>query len=325
MLSTPDKRVPDLTGYDWTGRIRLQPTYRITVDKSVPHDFKLDNQLLAKAMRRVAVPESQEILDAIAARLFERLSLLKLSPATILDLGTGDARHLAQLQQLFKGAAVVGADLSLSRLRQASGKRRFWQKKPLLACFDASAPLPIPDNSIDLVVSNMMLPWLDDARPLVAEINRVLVKDGAYFISTAGPDTLIELRRAWAAVDDSEHINLFLDMHDVGDLMVSSGMADPVMDTERITVTYSSVDALLNELAGLGFVNVLHGRRQGLTAASVRRRLAANYPLNEAGGIDATLELVTAHGWSGPLNRKTKNGAAPPGEFYFDVERLRTR
>lgn len=293
------------------------------MDESAPHDFLLDKRLLAKAMRRIAVSESQEILDAIAARLFERLSLLKLAPATILDLGTGDARHLAQLQQQFKGAAVIGADLSVERLRHASARRRFWQKRPLLACLDASAPLPIPDNAIDLVVSNMMLPWLEDARQLVAEVNRVLAKDGAYFISTAGPDTLIELRQAWAAVDNMQHINLFLDMHDVGDLMVSSGMADPVMDTERITVTYSSVDALLDELAGLGFVNVLSGRRKGLTAASVRRRLAAHYPLNEAGGIDATLELVVAHGWSGAVN--TKKGTGPSGEFYFDVDQLRSR
>jgi len=262
-----------------------------------------DKQLLKKAMARPVVPESQGILDAIAERLFERLNLLTLSPSKIVDLGTGDARHIKLLQRQFKGAAIVGADLSLSRLRRVSEGRRFWQKQPLLVCLDASMPLPLADASIDLVVSNLMLPWLSDARGLVAEINRVLVKEGAYFISTVGPDTLVELRRAWAEVDDSQHINLFLDMHDVGDLMSSSGLADPVM---------------LDELIGLGFINVLGGRRKGLTAKSVRQRLAASYPVNKDGGIDATLELVVAHGWSGVPK-------APAGEYRFNIDQLRKR
>ena len=280
--------------------------------------FTPQETLLKKAMARDVVPASQAILDAVASRLFERLDLLKAAPSRIIDLGTGDARHLAQLQMRFKAASVIGADLSLARLRCASSRRRFWQKRPLLVCLDADKPLPFANKTFDLVVSNMMLPWLCDAESLVAEVNRVLVKDGAYFLSTAGPDTLIELRQAWASIDDSEHINMFLDMHDVGDLMVRSGMADPVMDTERITVTYSSIDKLLDELTALGFINVLNGRRKGLTAASVRQRLKASYPENSEGGIDATLELVTAHGWSGVPK-------SPQGEYYFDIDKLKIR
>ena len=288
------------------------------MDDSDLHDYMPDQQVLKRAMARPVVPESRTILDSIAGRLFERLGLLTLSPSKIIDLGTGDARHIKLLQQQFKGAAVFGADLSLPRLRHATANRRFWQKQPLLVCLDASCPLPFGDNSIDLVVSNMMLPWLSNPQGLVTEINRVLVKEGAYFISTAGPDTLIELRRAWAEIDSSQHINLFPDMHDVGDLMMSSGMADPVIDTERIKVSYSSLDALLDELTGLGFINVLCGRRKKLTAKTVRRRLAENYPVNEQGGVDATLELVVAHGWSGTPK-------APPGEYRFDIDQLRRK
>ncbi len=304
---------------DLAGRISAEhPPYRTFVDDSDLHEFMPDKKILKKAMARPVAPESRTILDSIADRLFERLSLLVLSPSKIVDLGTGDARHLKLLQQQFKNAAVVGADLSLARLHEATGNRRFWQKHPLLVCLDASCPLPFGDDSVELVVSNMMLPWLSNAELLAAEINRILVKDGAYFISTAGPDTLIELRRAWSEIDDSQHINLFLDMHDVGDLMISSGMADPVMDTERLTVSYSSVDALLDELIGLGFINVLGGRRRGLTANSVRQRLAENYPVNKDGGIDATLELVVAHGWSGVPK-------APAGEYRFNIDQLRTK
>ena len=146
------------------------------MDDSDLHEFMPDKKLLKKAMARPVAPESRTILDAIAERLFERLSLLVLSPSKIVDLGTGDARHIKLLQQQFKSAAVVGADISLARLQKATGNRRFWQKHPLLVCLDASSPLPFTDDSIDLVVSNMMLPWLSNAELLAAEINRILVK-----------------------------------------------------------------------------------------------------------------------------------------------------
>ncbi len=275
-------------------------------------------RLLSKTLQRPQLPAALSILDNIAEQLFERLSLLKHPPASIMDLGAGDARHLTLLQAQFPKAATIGADLSLRRLRGAAAKRRFWQKRPLLVCLDATQKLPFANDSFDLVVSNMMLPWVFNADELMLEINRLLVKDGALFISTAGPDTLIELRRAWAELDDHQHINAFIDMHDVGDLMMKAGIADPVLDTQRLTVTYSSVDALLSELVGLGFINVLAGRRKGLTASSVRARLAEVYPVNKEGGIDATLELVVGHGWSGVPK-------PPQGDFYFPLDQLRNR
>ncbi len=280
--------------------------------------FRLSVCLLQKAMARPVAAGSQAVLDTVADRLFERLGLLQLKPQMVLDLGTGDARHLSLLQQRFKDAAVVGADISIERLNSSHTRRRFWQRRPLLVNLDANQALPFAKDSFDLLISNLLLPWVNETEVLVSEINRVLKQDGAYFLSTVGPDTLIELRHAWADIDDCQHINLFLDMHDLGDVMVGAGLADPVMDTERLTVTYSSLDHLLDELTALGFINTLHGRRKGLTAATVRERLKAAYPVNADGGIDATLELVTAHGWSGVPK-------PPPGEFHYDVERLRMR
>ncbi len=258
------------------------------------------------------------MLDSVVEQLHERLALLKEPPTRIMDLGTGDARHLRVLQNLFPKASIIGADLSIQRLQLATAKRRFWQKRSLLVCLDATHTLPFANDSFDLIVSNMMLPWVFNPDDLMLEINRLLVNDGAFFISTAGPDTLIELRTAWSQIDESQHINAFIDMHDVGDLMMKAGIADPVLDTQRLTVTYSSVETLLEELVGLGFINVLSGRRKGLTAASVKQRLAEVYPRNKNGGIDATLELVVAHGWSGVPK-------APQGDFYFPLDQLRKR
>ena len=289
-------------------------------------NFELNKQLLVKVLSRPQRPAAQSILDTIATRLYERLDLLKKVPTRIFDLGTGDGRHLRLLQSRFPEALVIGADLSLQRLSMSRVSRRFWQKRQRLICLDATAQLPVASDSFDLIVSNMMLPWVFRSESLAAEINRILLPDGAFFLSSAGPDTMIELRRAWAQIDDNIHINAFMDMHDVGDMLGAAGIVDPVLDTERLTVSYPSLDALLSELIGLGFLNVLAGRRKGLTAASVRQRLEEHYPVNDSGGVDATLELVVAHGWSGVAGFGKESGSIEgSGEFYFPADQLRMK
>lgn len=281
-------------------------------------NYALNGDLVKKIFARTPVPAAQAILDAIAERLFERLDLLKETPTTVIDLGTGDGRHLSILKQRFPTAAVIGLDISPVRLHHAAKRRRFWQKRASLVCADAAAELPFKDASFDLLVANMLLPWVFDAEHLMSEINRLLMVGGAFFLSTAGPDTLIELRNAWAGIDDCTHVNAFMDMHDLGDLLVGAGIADPVLDTERITVSYPTLDALLKDLVGLGFINVLGGRRKGLTSATVVDRLIAHYPVNKAGGVDATLELVVAHGWAGEARE-----ASTTEDFYFPLDRLK--
>jgi len=297
----------------------VSPHSRQQIDELA--SYSPNTRLLKKVLERPLVASTQVVLDDIAGRLFERIDLLKDSPSRVLDLGCSDGRHMSQLAGRFPKADVIGADLSSARLCKAAKRRRFWQKQPLLVCLDAASALPFEDASFDLLLANMLLPWVFDAEHLMTEINRVVTTGGAFFISTAGPDTLVELRDAWASIDDCVHINAFLDMHDLGDLLVAAGIADPVLDTERVTVTYPSLDALLKELVGLGFINVLGGRRRGLTSAGVINRLAEIYPVNEDGGINATLELVVAHGWAaGP--RVASSGT---DEFYFSVDQLKSR
>lgn len=263
-----------------------------------------------------------QIPDAIAERLFERLTLLKTAPVRVLDLGTGNGRHLDLLRKYFPRADIFGADLCQEGLQQAR-KKKFWQRNPLLVCLDANVPLPFPDGSFDLVVSNLLLPWILPAEVFGSELNRVLSESGVFFLSSTGPDTLRELRVAWQQIDAAEHINAFLDMHDVGDLLHRAGIADPVMDTERISVTYSSVDKLLDELVHTGCSNVLQGRRKGLTGADIRSKLSASYPCDEIttghNGITATLEVVYAHGWKG----KPRSANQGNGEVRVNIDQLR--
>jgi len=297
---------------------------RFVSDDLLPEAYRPDAVLVEKVMRRLPTAGSQIILDTIAERLYGRLELLKQNPGLVLDLGTGDARHLADVRRLFAGSTVIGADLSFNRLNSANTRKRFWQKREPLVCLDANKPLPFANGSCDLVVSNMLLPWIFDAQPLMRELNRVLAPKGAVFLSTAGPDTLIELRRAWSAIDEDHYMNAFFDMHDIGDLMVSAGIAEPVVDTERLTITYASVDALLLELSGLGFLNVLSGRRKGLTASTVKSRLAQHFVTNDDSRIDVTLELIVAHGWHGKPRERPQNSDSPQ-EVFFSLEKLRRK
>ena len=111
-----------------------------------------------------------------------------------------------------------------------------------------------------------------------------------------GPRTLYELREAWAALDDWEHMHRFADMHDIGDAMVRARLSDVVVDSERLTVEFDDVRSLLVEVRGIGGGNRADLRRPGLTTTSMLRALTARYP--DAGGyVNASIELVFAHAW----------------------------
>jgi malonyl-CoA O-methyltransferase len=158
--------------------------------------------------------------------------------------------------------------------------------------------LPFPDASVDVAVSNLMLQWCDDLDVAFAEIRRVLKPDGFFSFTTFGPDTLRELRAAWATVDDYTHVNTFIDMHDIGDALGRAGLTEPVLDVERVTLTYSDVLALMRDLKVIGAHNVTAGRLRGLTGRSRLRAMEAAYESQRRDGrIPATYEVVYGAAW----------------------------
>jgi malonyl-CoA O-methyltransferase len=117
--------------------------------------------------------------------------------------------------------------------------------------------------------------------------------------STLGPDTLIELRRSWSAVDGFNHVNAFVDMHDIGDALLRARLTDPVMDAERITLTYQDVFGLMRDLKTLGAHNVSHGRARGLTGKGRLGAMKAAYEgFRRDGVLPATYEVVYGHAWA---------------------------
>jgi malonyl-CoA O-methyltransferase len=241
--------------------------------------------------------EAAAVLQArVGDELLQRLDFFKLAPMTVVDLGAGTGRMTGELKRRYKRANVVAMDLAPGMLREArkhmSLFRRFGR-----VCADARR-LPFANASIDIVVSNLMLQWCDDLDAAFAEARRVLKPDGLFTFTTFGPDTLKELRSAWSAVDDYSHVNTFIDMHDIGDALVRAGLTEPVLDVERITLTYPDVLALMRDLKVIGAHNVTAGRSRGLTGRGALRKLESAYePWRRDGRVPASYEVVYGTAW----------------------------
>ena len=253
----------------------------------------------------------------IADRLFERLEYIKLQPAAALDIGCGTGYATAKLRARYADAHIIGLDvaeqmLGLARLQAKSAPwlQRLLGQAPSQSwlCGDAEA-LPLNADSVDLAISNLTLQWCDPER-VAKEVARVLKPQGLFMFTTFGPDTLKELRAAFRAIDDKPHVNRFVDMHDIGDILLSQGFADPVMDQEIVTLTYAELQPLLKELKGIGAHNVLNGRSTGLTGRAGWARMVAAYEkFRKDDRLPATYEVVYGHAWKPEFTkRKTIDG-----------------
>jgi malonyl-CoA O-methyltransferase len=246
----------------------------------------------------------------IADRLLERLDYVRLQPRRVLDLGSGTGYAVDALQRRYRKARVVAVDFAHAMLIQAR-RRGTWLRRPLCLCADAER-LPLADGAVDLILSNATFQWCNDLGAAFSECLRVLSPGGLLMFTTFGPDTLKELRAAWSSVDGYSHVSPFPDMHDVGDALVHARFADPVMDAERLTVTYTRLHDLMSDLKGIGAHNATDRRPRGLTGP---RRLAAVQAAYEAhrqdGRLPASFEVVYGHAWA-PEQKPMAGGIAVP-------------
>ncbi len=225
----------------------------------------------------------------------------------VLDLGAGTGTFTAALMKRYRRADVVALDIArpmLERVQQRAG----WFRKPGCVCGDSES-LPFADDSFDLIFSNLMLQWCTDLPATFVELRRVLSPGGLLMFTTFGPDTLMELRASWEAVDGYSHVNSFIDLHDVGDSLVHTRWAEPVMDSEYITVTYRELRGLMQDLKQIGAHNVTSGRPRGLTGKRHLQQLVEAYePFRKDGVLPASYEVVYGHAWS-PDNKHAPSGS----------------
>jgi len=249
-------------------------------------------------------------------QMVERLDYMRIEPQSILDIGCGSGLTTELLLRRFPRARVHALDFALPMLA-LTRKRGRWLRRPACVCADLDH-LPLASQSLDLVFANASLQWSADPAAAFRDIARVLKPNGLLIFSSFGPGTLHELRAAWAEVDGHPHVHPFIDMHDYGDMLTAGGLADPIMDVERMTLTYKDAGQLMREIKVIGAGNASAGRSRGLTGRERLSRVCAAYERfrNADGRLPVSYEVVHGHAWA-PAQRQVD------GETRIAVDVLR--
>jgi malonyl-CoA O-methyltransferase len=254
--------------------------------------------------------------------LLSRVTLLRAPPESILDLGCGTGSGALALKQRFRRARVTAADFSAPMLDMARRRSRFWRR---IECVEADArALPFEPASFDLVFTSLMLQWVQPLDAALTQILRVLKPGGLLLASSFGPQTLQELRAAWAAADDQVHVNDFIDMHDFGSALQRAGFTEPVLDVDRLVRHYTDAGMLMREIKAIGAHNVNASRRRGLTGRAAYIRMNAAYESQRApAGLPATWQVVYAVAWAPLEPPPAMQGAG--GEVVIGIDQLRSK
>lgn len=247
---------------------------------------------IAKGYDKFAVVQQE-----INQRLLDHLDLMRLQPQTILEIGAATGYGVKLLKQRYPKATIIAVDIAEQMLRE-SQKRVGWFKKML--CVNADmAKLPFLPYSIDLIVINLSLAWCDDLNQIFPEIRRLLKPEGVLLFSTFGPDSLREIRQSWQPSDTYPHVHEFMDMHDMGDLLVQAKFLDPVMEMEYLTFHYDQLENLWRDLKKTGLRNLRQDRMQGLLGRKKYQQFLQQYEncKTSEGFFPATYEIIYGHAW----------------------------
>ena len=250
----------------------------------------------------------------VADHLLEILDIFTTKPAQVVDLGAGTGYCTSALQKRFPKAKLTLCDISRQMLKVARSKPRRWFKTPRYVCANLNA-LPFAQNSVDVFFSSLAFQWCNDLDRLFKHCKDALKPDGLLIFSSLGPDTLRELRESFAAVDTNPHVHDFIDMHDVGDALVRAGFAAPVLQTDRITMTYQTMQDVMRDLRGIGAVNQASSKSRGLSSRQKFSAAQEHYEqFRHDDLLPATYEIVYAHAFS-PNNRDPRQDGSTVASF----------
>lgn len=269
--------------------------------------LKQPEALPEKDKVRAAFDASAETYDLaavlqqeVADRLVERLKYIRIQPGQVVDIGTGTGQCLAGLKNAYPKAKVSALDISMNMLLQCKKKQGWWSglTHPVQFINADAEHLPLVSNSVDILFSNLAIQWCNDLQATFSEFRRVLKPGGLLMFTTFGPDTLKELRACWSQADSFNHVNQFVDMHDVGDALVSARFAEPVIDMEMMTMTYPNAIQIMKELKAIGAHNITQGRSKQLTGKGTLQRVIQHYETFRKDEIlPVSYEVIYGHAW----------------------------
>lgn len=257
-------------------------------------NIMLNKKNITQTFNRIAsVYDDVAVLQReVGQRMFERLKLMRLEPKTILDLGSGTGFFSTLLAQQYSDAEIYLIDVASQMLDVSKinfEKENSLSQFPFHFICTHAENLPLPNNSVDFIFSNLMLPWCDDLDRIVREIQRVLHPEGLLLFSTFGPDTFRELRCGFEKLDGDICVSKFVDMHDVGDCLLRNKLLNPVMDMELFTLVYDDVDDVFNDLEKTGEGFFINGEEN-----HINRFRNIFEKQNE---IKNTYEIIYGHAW----------------------------
>lgn len=248
--------------------------------------------------------KTENLLCELANRLLERLDLMKLKPQSILDCGANFSLTTQALQKRYPKAKIIAQNLLLNQLRVS-----WWRRATPTVCSEYHQ-LPFQSQRFDLVFANLALPWSADLKKTLAEFKRLLKPEGLLLFSTLGPDTLRELRSSGFSTYN------FMDMHDIGDILLQLGLQDPVMDMEHLELRYASIPALFNELKSLG-ANAQ--QKKSLQGKKMWQQQMQKYQDNF--GARATVEIIYGHAFGAALETRINSS----GEVKIPLSAIRKK
>ena len=281
----------------------------------------LDTHAVRRAFDRAAgsYDEHAVLQHEVRTRLLERLDYQQFDPFRVVDMGCGTGQGSRALKSRYPRAEVIALDWATGMLRDARGEPR--ESAAAALCADMQA-MPLASRSVDLVFSNLAAQWSPDPERLFTEIRRVLRPGGLLLFSTFGVDTLKELRAAWAEVDDDPHVSEFVDIQDLGDLLMALGYAEPVLDMEMLTLDYPDVMALMRDLKAIGAHNAVSGRRVRMTGkARLRRMLDAYEQFRADDRYPSSWEVIYGAAFAPEEGQPFRSGQGEVAEFSLDALR----
>jgi malonyl-CoA O-methyltransferase len=272
----------------------------------------LDERALVQVLRRLhRAPAAPWLHGEVARRMAERLPVIKQQPDVVLDWWAQLGGGREALRATYPRARIVAVEAGAPPAAEAAPwwSPRRWSSRGA----ETVAEEAVPAGGAQLVWANMMLHGAADPQAVMARWQRALAVDGFLMFSTLGPGSLERLSSLYRAQGWPPPLAPFVDMHDLGDMLVHAGFADPVMDQEPITLTWASAEALLAELRTLGG-NVAPGRHSGLRTPRWRQRLLD--ALGAVAGADGRpalqFELVYGHAFRPPPRPRMAGETAVP-------------
>ena len=224
----------------------------------------------------------------ITTRLDNKLNVIKANTNTIVDLGAGTGFLRQKLAKRYPQSQIICIDFARQLLKQNKAKYKI--------CANANQ-LPLIDSSVDIIASNLMLQWCPQLDRVFEECFRVINDNGLILFSTFGPNTLKELKKSWAAVDDKPHVNNFIDMHHIGDLMLQKGFCNPVMEMETLTIKYQNVVTLMRDLKKIGAQTVANRQNNLMGKNKFQTMLKMYESYRQHDKLPATFEVIYGHAW----------------------------